>query len=52
VSRKAKYCPECGHGLEPASEIDFEQPRYFRVVYVFDISQTEGEELPEFECRC
>lgn len=49
VSRKARYCPECGHGLETPSEIDFEQPRYFRVVYVFDINQTEGEELPEFE---
>ncbi|MDD4985792.1 MAG: ArdC-like ssDNA-binding domain-containing protein [Dehalococcoidales bacterium] len=49
VSRKARYCPECGHGLETLSEIDFEQPRYFRVVYVFDINQTEGEELPEFE---
>jgi endogenous inhibitor of DNA gyrase (YacG/DUF329 family) len=49
VPRKTKYCPECGHGLEPASGIDFEQPRYFRVVYVFDVSQTEGEELPEFD---
>jgi endogenous inhibitor of DNA gyrase (YacG/DUF329 family) len=49
VSRKAKYCPECGQGLETSSDIDIEQPRYFRVVYVFDVSQTEGEELPEFE---
>jgi hypothetical protein len=49
VSRKARYCPECGHGLETTSEIDMEQPRYFRVVHVFDLSQTEGEELPEFE---
>ena len=24
-------------------------PRYFRVVYVFDLSQTEGKPLPEFE---
>jgi len=49
VSRKVRYCPECGHGLEQASAIDFEQPRYFRVVYVFDVNQTEGENLPEFE---
>jgi endogenous inhibitor of DNA gyrase (YacG/DUF329 family) len=48
VSRKARYCPECGYGLETPSEIDMEQPRYFRVVHVFDLSQTEGEELPEF----
>ncbi len=49
VTRKARYCPECGHGLETTSEIDMEQPRYFRIVHVFDLSQTEGEELPEFE---
>jgi len=49
VSRKARYCPECGHGLETTSGFDIEQPRYFRVVYVFDIGQTEGEPLPEFE---
>jgi hypothetical protein len=28
---------------------DFAQPRYFKVVYVFDISQTEGQELPTIE---
>jgi len=49
VPRKARFCPECGHGLETTSEIDMEQPRYFRVVHVFDLSQTEGEDLPEFE---
>jgi len=49
VPRKARFCPECGHGLETTSEIDMEQPRYFRVVHVFDLSQTEGENLPEFE---
>jgi len=47
--RTARFCPQCGHGLETTSEIDMEQPRYFRVVHVFDISQTEGEPLPEFE---
>ena len=49
VSRKARYCPECGHGLGGPSGFDFEQPRYFRVVHVFDIDQTEGDELPQFE---
>ena len=49
VSRKARYCPKCGHGLETTSGFDIEQPRYFRVVYVFDVNQTEGEDLPEFE---
>jgi hypothetical protein len=49
VSRKARYCPECGQGLDTTSGIDIEQPRYFRVVHVFDINQTEGDELPEFE---
>jgi len=47
VPRTAKFCPECGHGLEVGVEID--QPRFFRVVYVFDLGQTEGDPLPEFE---
>jgi hypothetical protein len=49
VPRKARFCLECGHGLESSSGIEVDQPRYFRVVYVFDLSQTEGEPLPEFE---
>jgi hypothetical protein len=49
VSRKARYCPECGHGLETSSGIEIEQPRFFRIVYVFALDQTEGEPLPEFE---
>jgi len=49
VSRKARYCPECGQGLETTSGFEMEQPRYFRVVHVFDLNQTEGEDLPEFE---
>ncbi len=49
VSRKARYCPDCGHPLETTSVIDMGHPRYFRVVYVFDLSQTEGENLPEFD---
>jgi len=47
VPRTAKFCPECGHGLEVGVEID--QPHFFRVVHVFDLGQTEGDLLPEFE---
>jgi len=49
VPRTAKFCPECGHGLGSGTELELEQPRFFRVVYVFDLSQTEGDPLPEFE---
>jgi len=45
--RTARFCPECGHGLDIGVEID--QPRFFRVVHVFDLDQTEGDPLPEFE---
>jgi len=45
--RTARFCPECGHGLDIGVEID--QPRFFRVVHVFDLGQTEGDPLPEFE---
>jgi hypothetical protein len=35
---------------EKEEEIEIEpQPIYFKVVYVFDIAQTEGKPLPEFE---
>jgi hypothetical protein len=47
--RTARFCPECGHGLDTGSEFDPEQPRFFRVVHVFDLDQTEGDPLPEFE---
>lgn len=40
-------------GEQEAEEEDKKQdiirPLYFRVVYVFDVSQTEGKELPEFD---
>jgi hypothetical protein len=32
-------------------EASYETPRYFKVVYVFDISQTTGKELPEIEVK-
>jgi hypothetical protein len=47
LPRGARFCPECGAEVE-AIEVEAE-PRYFKVVYVFDISQTEGKPLPEFE---
>jgi len=46
IPKGSRYCPKCGHGVgvedEPA-------PVYFKAVSVFDISQTEGEPLPEFD---
>jgi hypothetical protein len=47
IPKGARYCPQCG---EPAEIGEIEvSPTYFKVVYVFDISQTEGKPLPEFE---
>jgi len=47
VPRGARFCPKCGASVEEG-EIGVE-PAYFIVVSVFDISQTEGKPLPEFE---
>lgn len=46
IPKGSRYCPKCGAevGME-----EIEMPRYFKVVYVFDVSQTEGESLPELE---
>jgi hypothetical protein len=44
--------PETSEGTETEGEKEEEteiRPVYFRVVYVFDVSQTEGKPLPEFE---
>ena len=47
LPKGAKFCPECS---VPVKEVEIEDtPRFFMVVYVFDISQTEGKPLPEFE---
>jgi uncharacterized membrane protein (UPF0127 family) len=48
IPRGAKYCPQCGEPVEGEEAIEV-TPAYFKVVYVFDISQTEGKPLPEFE---
>ncbi|MDD5702309.1 MAG: ArdC family protein [Dehalococcoidales bacterium] len=46
IPKNARFCPKCGKTIEV--EVD-PSPRFFRVVYVFDLSQTEGKPLPEFE---
>ncbi|MFC1911021.1 ArdC family protein, partial [Chloroflexota bacterium] len=46
ITRGAKYCPQCG---EPTDQDVGGDPVFFRVVYVFDLHQTEGKELPEFD---
>lgn len=45
VAKNARYCPNCGEALEET----IDSPRFFRVVYVFDVSQTEGKPLPEMK---
>jgi uncharacterized membrane protein (UPF0127 family)/antirestriction protein ArdC len=40
--------PETEEGEEEEAEIEV-SPVYFKVVHVFDVSQTDGEPLPEFE---
>jgi len=47
VPKGAGFCPKCGASVEEG-EIEV-APAYFIVVSVFDISQTEGKPLPEFE---
>ncbi len=48
LPKGVRFCPQCGEGGEVEEEIEV-TPRYFKVVYIFDISQTEGKPLPEFE---
>ena len=47
IPRGARYCPVCGASI--GAEVEGEAPRFFKVVYVFDLNQTEGKPLPEFE---
>ncbi len=46
LPRGARFCSECGKTVEIEVEVSL---RYFKVVYVFDVSQTEGKPLPEVE---
>ncbi|GAI67883.1 unnamed protein product, partial [marine sediment metagenome] len=48
LPKGVRFCLQCGESVEVEEEIEV-TPRYFKVVYVFDISQTEGKPLPEFE---
>ena len=48
LPKGVRFCPQCGESVEVEEEIGV-TPRYFKVVYVFDISQSEGKPLPEFE---
>jgi len=48
LPKGARFCPKCGAEVEAEEGIEA-TPRFFRVVYVFDLSQTEGRELPEFD---
>ena len=48
LPKGARLCPQCGESVEIEEVIEV-TPRYFKVVYIFDISQTEGKPLPEFE---
>ena len=47
IPKGSRYCPQCGR--EIGAEEGAEAPVFFKAVSVFDISQTEGEPLPEFD---
>lgn len=54
VKRGEKGIPilaPCTVKTDPADESSPKAIAYFRIVYVFDVSQTEGESLPEIEWR-
>jgi len=48
IRKGVRFCPQCGEQIE--TDEGFEAtPHYFKVVYVFDLSQTEGKPIPEFD---
>ena len=49
ISRGTRYCPRCGNEVEGEAASMETTPRFFRVVYVFALDQTEGKPLPEFD---
>jgi len=46
IPKGARYCPQCRHEVGVEGETG---PVFFKAVSVFDISQTEGQPLPEFD---
>jgi len=46
ISKGSRFCPKCGSEVGGEGETG---PIFFRAVSVFDIDQTEGEALPEFD---
>jgi hypothetical protein len=50
LPRRAITCPECGAAVDAREQTRLvSSPSRFIVVYVFDISQTEGEPLPDID---
>jgi len=47
LRKGVRFCPQCGKEVQVEEGIEG-APRFFRVVYVFDLSQTDGKPLPEF----
>jgi len=47
IRKGVRFCPQCGKEVQVEERIEG-APHFFRVVYVFDLSQTEGKPLPEF----
>jgi len=48
IPKGASFCLHCGQEMAGESGAET-SPRFFKIVYVFDLSQTEGRPLPEFE---
>ena len=48
IRKGVRFCPECGKEVEVEEGIEG-TPRFFKVVYVFDLNQTDGKPLPEFD---
>jgi len=46
IPKGSRYCPQCGREVGVEGETG---PVFFKAVSVFDISQTEGQPLPEFD---
>ena len=47
IRKGVKFCPQCGAATDEEEGVT--APHYFKVVHVFDISQTEGKDIPEIK---